>query len=335
MPRLNVADLWSIHRLQGIGIRLDVRGAILEPDPPLYLALWNSLTPWRQRVLTVVRRRGEGERRQAGFVQLHRRGGEPAMDVVFIAPALSKQTGSTWLWKHLLSDAVRVAGDAGAQRVFAHLPESRHAEVEVLRQAGFALYAQDRLYRLPAPPEWPAQPKSLTWQPQTALDEWNVSRLYYAITPAVVQQAETLGNTAQSNGDATLHCWGDTRKGCYVLRKGDRVFGYLRLTPGKHGHWLKIVLHPEISDRGERLVREALSLFRGWPKRPIFSDVREYEGYLTDGLERCGFRRVMVRRLLVHHTTVMMPAVEQTWTSQRIERAVKRAPTVSSTRLIK
>lgn len=332
MHRLSLADLWTVYRLQRSGIRLDVRGAVVEPDPPLYLAVRDELLPWRQQVKTVVVRRGDRERRQAGFVQLHRRSSQPAMDIVFIAPSLDRGAGVAWLWKHLLNDAVKVAGMANAQRVYAHVPASRHAEVEVLRQAGFALYAQDQLYRMNVPAHWPDRPDTPTWQPQTTVDDWGLARLYHAITPAVVQQAETIGSTTDGQNGSAVHCWGENRNGCYVIRIGETIRGYLRLTPGKRGHWLKMVLHPEISDQGERLLHEALGLMNGWPKQPVFSDVREYEGYLTDALERCGFRHVMTRRLLVHHTTVRVPAVEQKWT-KLIEQSPTQAPTVSSNQI--
>jgi hypothetical protein len=90
---------------------------------------------------------------------------------------------------------------------------------------------------------------------------------------------------------------------------------------------LKLVLHPEISHQGETLLKEAMSFLADLPRRPVFCDVREYEGYLADGLERCGFRRVMTRLLLVRHTTVpirepvrrLVPALD-----------VETAPTVST-----
>lgn len=329
MHHLSVHDLWVIYRLQTCGVRLDIRSAVLEPESPLLLSLAHGLLPRQGRVVTVVLRRNDHGHQQKGFVQLHRRSSLPVMDVLFIAPSLESRSGAIWLWKHLLHEGALVAGQLGAQRVFAHLPESEHAAVEVFRQAGFALYAQDRLYRLDPPEQWPEPPESLLWSPQRPRDSWGIEQLYYAITPAVVQQAEAVG-TGQSNGERTpVAWWGSAREGCYVFRQDEEVTGYLRLTPGKRGHWLKMVLHPEASPWREQLLREALWLVRKWPRRPIFSDVRDYEGYLADSLKRLGFRHVMTRQLLVRHTTAPIRVAESQWEMAR-QAATERATPISS-----
>ncbi len=331
MHQLGLRDLWVIYRLQKCGVRLDIRSAVLEPDAPLLLSLTHGLLPRQGRVVTVVLRRNDhrhGQQR-AGFVQLHWRSGLPVMDVLFIAPSLENQSGATWLWKHLLHESTQVAGQLGAQRLFTHLPESNHAAVEVFRQAGFALYAQDRLYRLDPDDRWPDPPEARLWSPQRPHDSRGVEQLYHAITPAVVQQAEAIGN-GRDNGERTpVAWWGSAREGCYVLRQDGQVAGYLRLTPGKRGHWLKMVLHPEVSTLRERLLHEALSLMEKWPRRPIFSDVREYEGYLADSLERFGFRHVMTRQLLVRHTTAAVKVSEPQWEVTR-QAATERATPISS-----
>ncbi len=329
MYRIGLADLWLVYRLQRRGVRLDVRSAVLEPASPLRLVLPALLSPWHTRVVTIPLRRRDQGRRQHGFLQLRWRSTLPAMDVLYIAPSLEHAPGVTWFWKHLLQHGAEVAGAAGAQRIFAHVPAERLAEIEVLRQSGFALYAQDRLYRLDPP--WPSDEKAIVprhWTPQFDADTHGVGQLYRAITPAVVQQAEAMG----SNGDTPTYSgwWGETREGCYVVRQTPgEVLGYLRLTRGQRGHWLKIVLHPELSDRAEALVREALSLMRDWPQRPIFCDVREYEGYVGEGLQQHGFRPVMTRRLLVRHTTKPVRVSER----QRVRvlnGARERAPTMSA-----
>ncbi|HYN89151.1 MAG TPA: hypothetical protein VER55_11500 [Ardenticatenaceae bacterium] len=313
MSRLTVRDLWTVYRLQRRGVRLDLKGAILRPDAPLALTMTRFMPRWSNRVETVVLRRKERGKREAGFVQARWRTGHPVLDVLFIAPSLEVQHGAAWLWHALLHELVRVGGEQGAQRLFAHLPESRPAEVEVMRQAGFALYAQDRLYRYTPPATGPiARPpesvRSLDgaprrWQRLRSPDEWGLTKLLAAITPAVVQQAESSGKP-ESGGLLDGVWWSGSRRRSYVLRAEDEIYGYLRITPGERGHWLKVVLHPDASHQAEALLWEAMGFLATLPRRPVFCDVREYEGYLADPLERCGFRRVMTRLLLVRHTTV-------------------------------
>lgn len=297
----SLRDLWCIYRLRNQGLRLDLKGALLRPASPFYHATARSLPGfglWSGRVLSVVVK----DRGQVGFVQARCRTGVPALDLLYIAPALERRPGATWLWHHLLHELGRVGGEHGVQRLFAHLPEQSHAEVEVMRQGGFAIYGQDRLYRLISLPVGIGSSKGkLLWCPREPVDDWGLTRLYHAVTPGVVQQAESM----LQDGSTAYAAWGSHRQGSYVLRgenAGD-VLGYLRLTRGERGHWLKLVLHPERSNQGGMLLQQALGLMADWPRRPIYCDVRDYEGFLTDALERCGFERVMTRMLLVRHTT--------------------------------
>ncbi len=63
-----------------------------------------------------------------------------------------------------------------------------------------------------------------------------------------------------------------------------------------------------------------------WPRRPIYCDVREYEGFVTDGLERSGFERVMARMLLVRHTTASI-RIKATRSVPALEAAPETAAT--------
>ncbi len=144
--------------------------------------------------------------------------------------------GAAWTWHHLLHELGRVGGEREVQRLFAHLPEHRHAEVEVMRQAGFAIYAQDRLFCLPRLPEtFGEMSEPRQWVPRESVDDWGLARLYHALTPNVVQQAESMLQGTSANGYAGW--WGASRRGCYVLRgeTAGEVWGYLRLTQG--GAW--------------------------------------------------------------------------------------------------
>jgi hypothetical protein len=258
----------------------------------------------------------------------------PALDLLFIAPALGAQQGAAWTWHHLLHDLVRVGGESGVQRLFAHLPEHRHAEVEVMRQAGFAIYAQDRLYCLKQPPATISGTdssssgalKAAQWKAHKSVDDWGLSRLYHALTPVVVQQAESMFHDGAREGYGGW--WGSTRRGCYVLQgqSEGEVLGYLRLTKGEHGHWLKMVLHPQMATESHHLLLAGLRLMDGWPRRPVYCDVREYEGYITEGLHKSGFELIMTRMLLVRHTTASI-RIKAATPIRVLESSVETAPT--------
>lgn len=293
-------ELWTIYRLQHKGVRLDLKSALLRPAPPLYQATARSVPGfglWSRRVLSVA----VHEHGNRGFVQARWRSGTPVLDLLFIAPALDVKPGAAWLWQHLLQKLVRVGGERQVQRLFAHLPEQAHAEIEVMRQAGFAIYTQDRLLCL-QPAAQQAQPNQ-QWVPREPTHDWGLSRLYNLLTPNVVQQAESMLATPSSQ--SSHGTWWGSRRGCYVL-PGDsagEVLGYLRLTKGEHGHWLKLVLHPEQVAACDSLLYQALDLMDSWSRRPLYCDVRAYEGDLLPGMQQVGFEEVMSRMLLVRHTT--------------------------------
>ncbi|MDQ4075898.1 MAG: hypothetical protein M3220_06575 [Chloroflexota bacterium] len=317
-------DLWTIYRFQNQGVRLDLKSALLRPSSPMYLATARSLPGfglWSGRVLTVTVR----EQGHSGFVQARWRSSMPALDLLFIAPALGARRGATWIWHHLLHELVRKGGERDVQRLFAHLPEHRHAEVEVMRQAGFAIYAQDRLYCLKHLPN-SLNGTEILWEPHEAVDDWGLNRLYHALTPLVVQQAEGVLRRKSSNDYGGW--WGSSRRGCYVLRGESvgEVRGYLRLTKGEHGHWLKLVLHPDLALSSFQLLQQALQLIADWSPLPVYCDVRDYEGFITEGLDRCGFEQVMTRVLLVRHTTASV-RIKAARRVRALEASAETAPT--------
>lgn len=290
-------DVLIIYRLQKQGVSLDLKGSLLYPASPIYHATTNNLMSlWSDRVLSMAMR----TQGRSGFVQARWRGKLPVLDLLFIAPTLDARHGTTWLWQHMVHDLVNVGRVQGAQRLFTQLPENHHAEIEVMRQSGFAIYGQDRLYCLNHLPSL-TRPKEWLWQRKTSVDEWGLQRLYFALTPDVVQQAESL----KLHDHTSYVGWYGQQGDQHLVLRGElsgEVFGYLSLTRGKLAHWLKLVVHPERINQSLTLLEQALYMIRTWPRLPIYCDVRDYEGFLPDALERVGFRRQMTRTLLVRQT---------------------------------
>ncbi len=301
----SLRDWWTIRRLQGYGERLDLKSDLLRPATPLALYMARSVPGfglWTGRVMTAA----VCDQNRKGFIQARWRSGVPAQDVLFIAPSLHHMSGAAWLWQRLVQELVQQGVTQGVQRLFAHLPEEHHGEIEVMRQSGFAIFSQDRIYKINQLPTTPVS--KMLWRPREPIDDWGLTRLYNALTPGVVQQAE---NPLSNGEDGHVGWWGGPRHGGYVLRgqyEGE-VWGYLRLIKGEHAHWMKLVLHPELGHRGDDLLQQALTLCRGWNPRPIYTDVRDYEGYILDEIERAGFERLMNRTLLVRHTTAAVRAL--------------------------
>ena len=304
-------DLLMVVRLQKQVEPLDLKGVLLRPASPLALAMTRrvpSFDTWSGRVLTVTVDHGEN----AGFVQARWRTGLPVLDLLCIAPALDAQHGAAWIWHDLLTELVRVGGARHVQRLFAHLPEARHAEIEVLRQAGFAIYAQDRLLKADALPR--TLQANREWRPRTSRDVWGLTQLYHEITPPAVQQAERLhvshsGAAAADDSVWTKYAgWLRSNRNAYVL-PGEtlgQVRGYLRLTEGEHGYWMKLVLAPEQMGRADTLLSQAMSLLPMAMTDPIYADLRSYNDGLLPALREAGFEELTQRILLVRHTTASL-----------------------------
>lgn len=296
----SLSDFWVIYRLQRQGTHFDLKGSLLYPASPMYHATARSLPSfglWPGRVLTVVHR----EQGKAGFLQARWRSKWPVLDLLFIAPALGVPPGTAWLWFSLVQELVHLSAEHNAQRIFAQLPDNRHAETEIMRQSGFSTYGQDRVYCLETLPSFTESQESF-WRERAQIDDWGLTRLYSFLTPPVVQQAESMNH----NGDHRyVGWWSSPRHQEYVLRGATEgeVHGYLSLTRGEDAHWLKLVLHPGRADQSTLLLEQALAMIRHWPARPIYCDVRDYEGYITGVLERAGFEHLMTRMLLVRHIT--------------------------------
>jgi hypothetical protein len=78
------------------------------------------------------------------------------------------------------------------------------------------------------------------------------------------------------------------------------------------------MVHPENTDLATPLLRFGLSLLgEGGDARPVYCQVREYEGAVVSALRDSNFEHVATRALLVRHLTLramqrrLVPALEQ------------------------
>ncbi len=318
-------DIPLIHSLQGVGVQLDPEGMIIRPHSPLRAALTARLPFNSMSTSTYVLNVVEAGRRMRGFAQTRERQSKAEADVVFMAPALAPGNGVLWTWQRLLTYLCKVEGEHGIQRIFVKVPEHEAEAIDALRHTGFGVYTQEHLFRLPQlPSELPTHDVPL--RPQQSKDAWDLQRLYGLAAPRLVQQTECLVN---NYWDTSLPGWlKGMRDERYVWERGDTIAGYVRLVQGQRGHWLRVLIHPDVQDEADELVHWALALLTDFPARPIFSSVRGYESALQIALKQSGFQPQTILFLLVKHTTAWarepefkrMPA---------LERKVETAPTAS------
>lgn len=295
---LSLDDWIAIQRLQPRGVQLDFERAVLWPHTPLQAALARHmpLSPIGAETLVLY---ATPHARAQGFLQMRVRRGRPEVDVSFLAPALDADTDAVAIWYRLLAECVQVIGARGGQRVFAQIPIGNGAE-DVLRQAGFNVYAREDIFCLSRFPS--GLGKTHLLRRQRPRDGWNLLRLYTELTPRPVQLAEGM-LSPEGQGGKLGDWWDQMRSAGYVLEKDGELAGAVRLQRGRAAYWMRLGLHPQARDEAEELVRGALALLWAAPPRPIYCSVREYESGIADALQALGFEYQQTRCLLVKHTT--------------------------------
>ncbi len=312
---MGLNDWLAIQQLQRRGVLLDLERTVLWPHTPLNAALaahW-PLSPIGAETIVL---HPPGQRGRAlGFVQARRRHRRPEVDLAYIAPALDARDDAVSIWYRLLAETTQKFGDRGIQRLFAQIASGNGAE-EVLRQAGFTVYAHDDIYRLNERPDNLAKDRVL--RHQRSRDTWNLLQLYSAVTPRPVQIAEGMA-TPEGRSGKLHHWWDQVRGSGYVLPVDRELAGAMRLQRGRSAYWLRFWLNPQRREYADALLQGALSILAAAPRRPIYCSVREYESGMRASLEAAGFRYLYSRSLLVKHTTVrikepmikLVPALEK------------------------
>ncbi len=296
---LGLNELIAIKQLQQRGVQLDIERAVLWPHSPLRAALAAHL-PWSPIAADTVILCPSGRRgRAVGFAQVRPRRRRPEADVVFISPALDAHADAVSIWYRLIAECSQTLGDRGTQRLFAASHAGDGVE-EVLRQAGFAGYAREDIYRLGERPR--DLKKSDLLRHQRSRDHWNLLRLYSQATPRPVQIAEGM-LSVEGHAGKMRNWWDQARGSGYVLALDDDLAGAVRILRGRAAYWLRFWVHPQAQGYADALVHGTLALLWAAPRRPIYCSVRDYESGVRPALEDAGFSYWQTRSLLVKHTT--------------------------------
>src|SRR5581483_8897264 len=183
-------DLRALTELGAHGMELDLKRVRLSSSSPLTDALASRVSFGNMGAETFVLYANGRKQRALGVVQARPRKNRPEADITFIAPALDHEPDAVATWYRLLAEATKGLGELGCQRIYAQVPSGNGAE-EVFRQAGFTTFTHADIYLLL--PERAAARLALAPSPtlrrMRKRDEWNVLRLYTALTPRTVQQA--------------------------------------------------------------------------------------------------------------------------------------------------
>ena len=305
-------DLALLHRMRNAGLCLDSQLAYTRHRYALQNAFLDALTPGRS-TCTLIDRPTQLEQEPV-FGQVRRRADQPLARLTFIGPVTALVQPNC---VRLIDALSQSAGEDGAHHLIAEIEETSPA-FENLRQAGFAIYARQRIWwladsqqanpdRLVAPsgedqPEEDPGGDGPMWRREMSSDAPAVHSLYLNLVPALVQQVES---PLIHDGRGLVH-WDQ-----------GQLLGYLYVDRGPQGVWVHPYFHPA-AERLDDLMASFLVQYIHHSRKPLYICVRSYQGGLSGSLDRLGFepfsdQAVMVKRLAayVHQAArAPLPALE-------------------------
>ena len=270
---LDVLDLPLLSRYRRDMLALDTARLLTRGNPLSAVALLSYLDP-RRHIYTAV----ASDNGTSLMGQVTLREEESSARVTFLAPAQAINGLTAPLLDHLVTQA----GEWGAFHLLAEVDEDSPA-YRLLRQAGFAMYAWQRIWKLPFP-DSDGNTKDI-WRPVAETDWPAVQSLYGQIIPALLHPVETYPKQVIG----------------MVCRPEGALQAYVTVNSGPKGIWIQPIVPPDSDCVSEQLAALTYAM-AGGRDRPIYVCVRSYQAWLESILEDLGAQAgprqaVMVRRL--------------------------------------
>ncbi|MBN2470110.1 MAG: hypothetical protein JXN59_05230 [Anaerolineae bacterium] len=278
----SLGDLPLIQRLKSRGISLDSESYLSRGLHTLSDATLSRLPLGDLGAPTVVVRRA----REQGVGQLRHTPDAPDAHIVFMAPSLpqdaTRQQESTWL--ALLDGLSRMAGRRGALNIHAEVDENS-AMFEALRQAGFASYARQDIWRRD-PAALPPVHDSGGMRPARPEDLPAIRYLYAQTVPKLAQPA----NPVPAHEGLLYTCGGE-------------LHAFIAISAGNRGVFLRPFIKEDDAAQAPALLTAALWLTERATTLPVYCCVRQYQTWLNGALDALGFEPWARQTVMVKHTT--------------------------------
>ncbi|OGO66007.1 MAG: hypothetical protein A2030_04620 [Chloroflexi bacterium RBG_19FT_COMBO_50_10] len=178
-------------------------------------------------------------------------------------------------------------GRQGAFHILADVDESSPV-YHLLRLAGFAIYARQRIWRLDGQPI--GEEEAVSWGACKPSDVIGTRSLYCNVVPGLVQQVEPLPKK--------------NLKGFVHYQNGD-IRAYIELKYGRNGIWVQPYVHPD----AENFDRQLVYLLRNLPgrgDRPLYICVRSYQSWLETAIDALGAQPGSEQAVMVRHLTIAL-----------------------------
>jgi hypothetical protein len=222
--------------------------------------------------------------------------GKELAHLSFIAPEELLETRSLHA---LIEHLVQQVGNRGAFHLLAEV-EERTAAFDNLREAGFALYVHQRIWKFSAGDV--ASSDSSKWREISSQDAIASRTLYSTLVPALIQQVESMPSN-HMNG--------------LVYYQDDELLAYAAIKYGQRGIWVQPFIHPETDNVPEQ-IDDLIQSIPNRHARPVYLCIRSYQSWVEHALEDKNTevgpnQAVMVKHLAIAkkvRSSFTLPALE-------------------------
>ena len=293
-----LGDLWSLRRKPRNQLVLFNENLLAQAHRPMLFSLRCLIQGiGRERLSAVFH-----DHDQRALVQSRRRAGRPEQDIIFMAtwgtrPVRSPSDQDVWF--RLLERLCHDAGQFHVQRLYVAASAGQPEVRELFRQLGFQAYAQNHILHLSGP-DWNQGTRLAAMRPQARRDHWAIHKLYGAITPHVVQQAEVRNARAWALSRGSLNS--SVQERAWVFGPDDNLVAYLHLTSGGSGHAFRLLIHPDSREHLAEVLR--CGLVQISDSRPVFLMLRDYQQELLSPAQELGFQTIEEQALLMKSNVI-------------------------------
>jgi hypothetical protein len=272
-------DLPTLHRYRGQSIYLDSSLAATHGTlhPALLLGGMTALAGFRAWVC-------QSEKIPPLIGISHQPVGFPSATIGFLTPA---EALSTPCAAKLLDQLAKQSGEYGAFHMLAEM-DATTPLFETMRQAGFNAYTRQHIWVVDASPT--EATSSTGWRFAHAGDQYAIQAFCRQIIPEYIFNVEPVATTSAPG---------------LIYTQAGQVRGYAHIRNGRHGTWIKPVVHLDITN-AKQILLELLQAIPNRQTRPIHLCIRAYQPHLEPALYEFGStpgpeQTVMVKHLAVHH----------------------------------
>jgi hypothetical protein len=288
MPRpLDLLDLPTLYRYRDEALSLDSARLLTRGNPLGALGFVSYFNPARHLYSAVASEKGTIV--LGGISQTF---GDSFARLLYLTPTSQlTHPGLPSLIEHLSAEA----GNWGALHILAEVDEDSLA-FSALRQAGFSVYAWQRIWDVSA---ITAQPGQNGWEKVQPVNLVTIQNLFHQIVPPLLQVIEPPPRRAVG----------------LICNEGAKC--YINLSYGMAGILLTPLIHPEATDVAEKLA-SLLGNLRNRRNRPVYLCVRSYQAWLESALEDLGAKASPRQAVMVKHLARLVKDEQAIRTAQPV-----------------